>query len=96
MILESLLVATSLKILLPPIDSLFDEKTETIVDVIYLQEKPANLIADVVKPGFSFNGNLLRFSEVVVTSQDPAKKKHTVDSESPTRESRWKSLLRRH
>jgi molecular chaperone GrpE (heat shock protein) len=93
LILERLLGSTGLTMVLPAIDSQFDEKTETVLDSYYYQDKAANLIVDIVKPGYIFNDVLLQPAEIIITSQDPSSKKPAFAMQPPEKHSRWALLF---
>nr|MDO8119481.1 nucleotide exchange factor GrpE [Candidatus Sigynarchaeota archaeon] len=95
MILNSFMDVTGLQLVLPPVGSLFDEKLEKVVDVIYSRKKKPNILLDVIKPGYLFHGDLLRHAEIVVSSQESKngfeKEEHLVIG----KKTRWFSFQRR-
>lgn len=72
MVYNSFIRDTGLIVITPSIGDLYNEQLHTILDIIYIKSnKSNNSIIEVVKSGYIFNGEILKPSQVIISTNNP-------------------------
>ncbi len=71
MVYNSFIAAMGLTAITPHIGDPFNEHYQTVVGIVYKKDKTPNSIVEVLKSGYSFNGEILSLSQVIISTNNP-------------------------
>lgn len=70
MVYNSFITDSGLTVITPSIGDPFNERFQTIIGIVYRKGEKDNLVVEVVKSGYAFNGEILSPSQVIISTNN--------------------------